>query len=158
MTPSSRCRLFLAALLLAPSSLALAAASGSVQLKGATWTVADGVVVPDDDGIEVVLLSSAFDRAKALEDGKLDTFDVMRHGGNTLTINVGADGPTMCVDFMSHAGDTMNSGSSCNSDFPPTIKIEQRTPTRIAGGMDWAEEGGDRIQVQFDLPIGTAAE
>jgi hypothetical protein len=151
-------RYVVATLLLAPFAGALAAASGSVKLKGAEWTVADGIAMPDGDELEVVLLSQAFDRAKALEDGKLNTFDVMRQGGNTITINVAADGPTMCVDFMSRAGDTMNSGSSCNSDFPPTITIVKRTPARIAGSMDWAEAGGDHVKVQFDLPIESAQE
>ena len=151
-------RVALAAFALAPCTAALAAASGTVNLKGAEWTVADGVAMPDGEELEVVLISQAFDRGKALEDGNLNTFDVMRQGGNTVTINVAADGPTMCVDFMSRSGDTMNSGSSCNSDFPPTIKIEKRTPTQIAGSMDWAEEGGDHIKVQFDLPIEAAAD
>jgi hypothetical protein len=158
MSKSLRSRFALAAVLMAPLPAALAAASGSVNLKGTEWTVADGVAMPDGDELEVVLISQAFDRAKALADGKLDTFDVMRQGGNTVTINVDADGPTMCVDFMSRSGDTMNSGSSCNSDFPPTIKIDKQTPTQIAGSMDWAEDGGDRIKVQFDLPIEAAAE
>ena len=158
MSNSMRSRLALAALLLAPLPAALAAASGTVKLKGAEWTVADGVAMPDGEELEVVLISQAFDRAKALEDGNLNTFDVMRQGGNTVTINVAADGPTMCVDFMSRSGDTMNSGSSCNSDFPPTIKIEKRTPSRIAGSMDWSEEGGDHVKVQFDLPIEDAAK
>jgi len=151
-------RVALAAFALAPCTAALAASSGTVNLKGTEWTVADGVAMPDGDELEVVLLSQKFDRAKALADGKLDTFDVMRQGGNTVTINVDADGPTMCVDFMSKSGDTMNSGSSCNSDFPPTIKIDKQTPTQIAGSMDWAEDGGDHIKVQFDLPIEAAAE
>ena len=113
MSNSMRSRLALAALLLAPLPAALAAASGTVKLKGAEWTVADGVAMPDGEELEVVLISQAFDRGKALEDGNLNTFDVMRQGGNTVTINVAADGPTMCVDFMSRSGDTMNSGSSC---------------------------------------------
>lgn len=151
-------RIALAAFALAPCTAALAAASGTVNLKGAEWTVADGVAMPDGEELEVVLISQAFDRAKALEDGNLNTFDVMRQGGSTVTINVAADGPTMCVDFMSRSGDTMNSGSSCNSDFPPTIKIEKRTPSRIAGSMNWSEEGGDHVKVQFDLPIEEAAK
>ena len=151
-------RVALAAFALAPCTAALAAASGTVKLKGAEWTVADGVAMPDGDELEVVLISQAFDRAKALEDGDLNTFDVMRQGGNTVTINVTADGPTMCVDFMSRSGDTMNSGSSCNSDFPPTIKIDKQSKTQIAGSMDWAEDGGDLIKVQFDLPIEDAAQ
>jgi len=151
-------RVALAAFALAPCTAALAAASGTVKLKGAEWTVADGVAMPDGDELEVVLISQAFDRAKALEDGNLNTFDVMRQGGNTVTINVAADGPTMCVDFMSRSGDTMNSGSSCNSDFPPTIKIEKRSATQIAGSMQWEEEGGDHVKVKFDLPIEAAAQ
>ena len=149
-------RIALAAFALAPCTAALAAASGTVNLKGTEWTVADGVAMPDGDELEVVLISQAFDRAKALEDGNLNTFDVMRQGGNTVTINVAADGPTMCVDFMSRSGDTMNSGSSCNSDFPPTIKIEKQTATQIPGRMDWSEDGGDHIQAQCHLPVEAA--
>lgn len=158
MPTALRTRLVLAALLLAAPAAALAAASGSVHFRDAKWTVADGVVIVDDDGLEIVLMSKPFDRAKAMEDGELDTFDVMRGDANSITINLEADGPTMCVDFMSRSGDTQMSGSSCNSDFPPTIKIDQRTDTRVAGSMAWGEDGADHIKVQFDLPVGAAAK
>lgn len=151
-------RYALALALLAPLSAAYAAASGSVHFRDAEWTVADGVVIVDDDGLEIVLMSKPFDRAKAMEDGELDTFDVMRGDANSITINLEADGPTMCVDFMSRSGDTQMSGSSCNSDFPPAIRIDKRTDTQVAGSMAWGEDGADHIKVQFDLPVGAAAK
>jgi hypothetical protein len=142
------------AFLLAVAAPAPAAdtASGSVKLGKADWTVADGVAYQDDDEIEVVFSDQKFDKGEMRRDGKVDTFDVMGHDGNTLAINVGADGPTMCLDVSTRTAESQMSGSSCNSEFPPTIKITSKTDTRIAGSMDY-KSGDDVVKLAFDLPI-----
>lgn len=150
-------RLAFAALLCAPPSAALADASGSVDFRDARWKVVDAIAMPDGDEIELVFMDGQLDRAAARSDGELNTFDVMRRGGNSITINLDADGPTMCLDFSSKSGDTQMSGSSCNSDFPPTIKIASRTATQVKGSMHWGEEGGEHVFLEFDLPIEGAA-
>lgn len=128
-------------------------ASGSVKLGKADWKVADGIAYQDDDEIEVVFSDQAFDKADFRKDGKVDTFDVMGHEGNTLAINVDADGPTMCLDVSTRTADSQMSGSSCNSAFPPAITISSRTDTRIAGSMDYTGDDGDKVKLAFDLPI-----
>lgn len=146
-----------AALGLPRSASAAGPATGSVQRDDSGWQVADAFAYPDGDEIEVVLSDKMFDRAAMASDGKIDTFDSMRHEGNTLTLNFDADGPTMCLDFMSRSANGSSSGSSCNSDYPPTIKITTRTNERIAGSMQWGEAAGEHVHVSFDVPIAGAS-
>ncbi len=124
-------------------------ASGSVHMSDASWTVVDAVAYPDDDEIKIALAEKAFDRKDIGSDGKLDDFDVMRHGGRTLTLHVGKDGPTMCLDFSTGNG----GGSTCNSDYAPTITISAQTADRITGRMKYGETGADHVHVDFDVPI-----
>jgi len=126
---------------------------GSVRLDRSDWTAVDAIAYPDDDGIEVVFSDMAFDREAIAEDGVVNTFDSMRHPGNTLTVNVAADGPTMCLDFMSRSADTMYSGSSCRSEFVDAIEIESRSTDRIVGGVQWGESDAEHIHLQFDVEI-----
>lgn len=147
------------ALALATTTAALAAApvaEGSVRADQADWTVADAMAWHDGDELEVVFSDVPFDRAAMTGDGELDTFDFMRHDGNLVALNFADDGPTMCVDMTTRAGDTVYSGSKCNSDFPPAVSIGARSDSRIAGTMDWSD-GGERLQLRFDLPIEAAA-
>lgn len=143
------------AFLLAAAAPAPAAdtATGTVKLGKADWTVADGVAYVDGDEVEVVFSDRKFDKAGFRRDGKVDTFDVMGHSGNTLAINVAADGPTMCLDVSTRTDDSQMSGSSCNSDFPPAITITSRSETRIAGSMDYRGGEGDAVKLAFDLPV-----
>jgi hypothetical protein len=142
-----------AALMLASPAPTYADASGSINFRDAKWTVADAVAYPDDEEIEIVFTEAKLDRAEMAQDGKIDTFDIMRSDGRSITINVDADGPTMCIDFSTGNG----GGSSCNSDFPPTITLTTRTADRVAGSMQWGETDGEHIHVRFDLPIEGAA-
>jgi hypothetical protein len=142
-----------AALMLVNPAPTYADASGSINFRDAQWTVADAVAYPDDEEIEIVFTEAKLDRAEMAQDGKIDTFDIMRSDGRSITINVDADGPTMCIDFSTGNG----GGSSCNSDFPPTITLTTRTADRVAGSMQWGETQGEHIHVRFDLPIEGAA-
>jgi hypothetical protein len=152
------------ALLLALPGLLLAAfaapawadqASGSVNVGGAAFKVTDAVAYPDDDEIEIVFSGQAFDREKMAEDGRIDTFDAMRHAGDTLTINLGADGPTMCVDVKHHEGETMYSGSTCNSAFTEAMSI-RREGSRVVGSVQWGEAGGEHMHLRFDVAVAAA--
>ncbi len=127
-------------------------ASGSVSVGGAKFTVADAIAYPDDDEIEIVFSPLAFDRAKMAEDGKVDTFDAMRHAGDTLTLNLAADGPTMCVDIKRREGETMYSGSTCNSDFTAGMSI-RREGNRVVGSVQWGEASGEHMQLRFDVTV-----
>jgi hypothetical protein len=130
-----------------------AAASGSVDYRNAKWTVADAIAYADDEEIEIAFTSVALDRAKMTADGTIDSLDLMRAGGNKITINLDADGPTMCIDFTSRAGDTMSSGSSCDSGMQEAITLTARSAERVAGSMQWGEKDGEHIHLSFDLPI-----
>jgi hypothetical protein len=142
-----------AALALSLPAYAANLAEGSVQRDESGWKVIDAFAYPDGDEIEVVFSDKLFDRAEMAADGKIDTFDSMRHEGNTMTLNFDADGPTMCVDFMSRGDGGSTGGSSCNSDYEPTIKVSSRTADRIAGSMQWGEADGEHIHLAFDVPI-----
>ena len=127
-------------------------ARGSVNVGGAKFSVADAIAYPDDDEIEIVFSPLAFDRAKIAEDGKVDTFDAMRHAGDTLTLNLAADGPTMCVDIKRREGETMYSGSTCNSDFSAGMTI-RREGDRVIGSVQWGEAAGEHMQLRFDVVV-----
>jgi hypothetical protein len=146
-----------AALALSLPAHAANLAEGSVQRGDSSWKVVDAFAYPDGEEIEVVFSDKPFDRAEMAADGKIDTFDSMRHEGNTLTLNFDADGPTMCVDFMSRSDGGSVGGSSCNSDYEPTIKVSSRTADRVAGSMQWGEAEGEHIHLTFDVPIQGAA-
>ncbi len=128
-------------------------AEGNVRLGQADWTVADAFAYPDDDEIEVVFSDKAFNRSEMAADGKIDTFDTLRHDGNTLTLNFDADGPTMCLDFMTRSANGSTGGSSCNSAYQPEIKVTARSADRIAGSMQWGETDGEHVHLSFDVPI-----
>src|SRR5690606_28092156 len=116
--------------LLATSPFTIASetvAEGSMRLEQADWRVADAMAWQDGEELEIVFSDKPFDRAAMTADGELDVFDFMRHGGNRFAINLDADGPTMCVDMTTQAGDTVWSGSNCNSEFPPAIRITTRS-------------------------------
>ncbi len=122
--------------------------SGTVVLKGERWEVADVIAWRDGDGIEVVFAAQPFDRKAMAKDGRIDTFDFIGLDGPTLTVNIDADGPTMCYDFSTGSG----GGSSCNSDYKSAVKITHNADGRVAGKVDWTN-GDTAIKVGFDLPI-----
>jgi hypothetical protein len=145
--------LALAAVVVAPHALAASTASGTVRVDHADFAVADAIAYPEGDSLRVVLASGALDREAMLADGGIDVFDLMRQKVDTLTLELGADGPAMCVHVHSRDGDTQYSGSSCNSEYPDTIRIDARDDSRVAGAMRWGEAGGRHVHVAFDLPI-----
>jgi hypothetical protein len=123
-------------------------AKGEVRLARASFTVADAVAYATDGGVEVALLSKPFDRNAAVTDQKIDSFDVMRTDGPSITLRIPADGPMNCIDFRTDSG----GGSSCNSTYGEGLRITTRTPERIAGSFTLAGDG-DRADVTFDLKV-----
>ncbi len=128
-----------------------AEAKGQVRLKRASFTVADAVAYKTDDGVEVALLSGAFDRKAAAKDRKIDEFDVMRSDGASVTLKIGPDGDFNCIDSRSDEG----GGSSCNSDYTPALKLTSRTADRIAGAFR-LNANGETADVTFDLEVESA--
>ena len=133
-------------------------ASGKVTLKGESWTVTDAIAYPDDDGeIHVSLTSKPFDRKQFAKDGKIDSFDVMRHGGmnsaSSLTMKIGADGSMSCIDFSTQNG----GGSMCNSAISGGFKVAKNTADSVAGSLEFKNDE-DAADVRFDLPVTTKVE
>lgn len=128
-----------------------AQAKGQVRLKRASFTVADAVAYKTDDGVEVALLSGPFDRKAAAKDQKIDSFDVMRTDGASITLRIEADGSFNCIDSRSDDG----GGSSCNSDYTPALKLTARTADRIAGSFT-LKANGETANVTFDLKVESA--
>lgn len=121
---------------------------GRVNMKGATFTVADAVAYKTDDGIEVALLPAAFDRKAAGKDLKIDSFDVMRMSTAHITLRIGSDGSFSCIDYSPGQG----GGSSCNSDYEKALKLSARTADRVAGTFRLKAQG-DTADVTFDLKV-----
>ena len=132
--------------------------SGKVTLKGEAWSVADAIAYPDDDGeIHVSLSSKPFDRKQFAKDGKIDSFDVMRHGGmnsaSSLTLKIGADGSMGCIDFSTQSG----GGSMCNSAISEGFKLGRKSADAVAGSLAFKDDE-DSADVRFDVPVTTKIE
>lgn len=126
----------------------LADAKGRVNVKGASFTVADAVAYKDGDDIEVALLPAAFNRKDAVKDRKIDSFDVMRMDGGHVTLVVRPDGSFNCINYSTGQG----GGSSCNGDYETALKLTTRTATRVAGTFR-LKTSTDTADVTFDLPV-----
>jgi hypothetical protein len=155
MTHAIRNNLLALALAGAAATPAVAAegGSGTVSLDGNRWEVADVMAWRDGDDIEVVFASQPFDRKEMAKDGRIDTFDFMGLDGPTLTVNIDADGPTMCYDYSTGSG----GGSSCNSDYQSAVTLTRNADRRIAGKVDWTDDDSV-IKLSFDLAITTEVE
>jgi hypothetical protein len=138
----------LAVMVAAAAPGVLADAKGRVNVKGASFTVADAVAYKDDDNIEVALLPAAFNRKDAVKDRKIDSFDVMRMSGAHVTLVVKPDGSFNCINYSTGQG----GGSSCTGDYEGTLKLTTRSATRVAGTFR-LKAGGDTADVTFDLPV-----
>lgn len=121
---------------------------GRVNMRGASFAVADAVAYKTADGVEVALLPKAFDRRAAGKDQKIDSFDVMRMGGPQITLRIGADGSFSCIDYSTGQG----GGSSCNSDYTAALKLTARTAERVAGTLRLKDDA-DSVDVTFDLKV-----
>jgi hypothetical protein len=131
---------------------ARAGATGQVKFHEAEWPVADAIAYPDDGETIVVFTSKAMDRAAFAADGKIDTFDFMRMGGNSITLHIDSEGKSGCIDFgTDHGG-----GSSCGS-FDDALTLSRRDAEHVAGRFQ-SENGDDRISIEFDLTITTKVE
>ena len=128
-------------------------ASGKVKFKGSSWDVSDGIAYPGDaNTIEVALSDKPFDRKEFAKDGKLDSFDIMRHrmdtAASTITLKVDADGSMSCMDYLVEGG----GGTSCGTAQKEGLKLAKHTADAIGGTFVLAD-GEDKIDVRFDLPI-----
>jgi hypothetical protein len=120
---------------------------GRIHIKSAEFVVADAVAYKTDDGVEVALLAKAFDRKAAAKDSKIDSMDVMRNGGPSVTLRIGKDGSFNCVDWMSQGG-----GSLCNGDLTKALKLSANTAERVAGTFKF-DANGDSADLTFDLKV-----
>lgn len=153
MNRFARASLGLLVSLAATSAFAADSATGAVNLEGIKFNVVDGLAYPSRGGLAIALTNTAFDKQKMREDGKVDIFDRMGHGGQSVSINLDGGKPTMCVDYSFHEGDTSSSGSQCASGIDEAIRISQLDDQRVAGSMDWSNDDGESIKVKFDLAI-----
>lgn len=126
-------------------------AKGSVRLDDESWQIVDAVAMQEDNQFKIALTDRPYDLNEFSLDGKLDSFDILRHEGHTLTLNIDANGPAMCINFTnSHGG-----GSKCNSDFERAVLLKERTNSHISGSMHWGEKNAEHIRVTFDVPVQT---
>jgi hypothetical protein len=128
-------------------------ASGKVEVKGSSWDVADGIAYPGDGNtVEVALSSKPFNRKEFAKDGKLDSFDIMRHrmdtDANAITLKIEGDGSMNCMDVLFESG----GGTNCGSAQKEGLKLTTHTAEVIAGSFV-LQDGADKVDVRFDLPI-----
>lgn len=126
---------------------------GSVKLGHADWAAADVIAFTASEGTQIVFSDQPFDREAITADGRIDDFDIMRHSGNSLTMILGSDGPDMCLHMQTRTADSLISGSSCQSGFPPAIGIDSQSADRVAGGMDWEGDAGEFVKLRFDVAV-----
>jgi hypothetical protein len=144
--------LSLALAALAGNALAADGGSGEISLRKSAWTVADTVAFMEDGELRVAVSDEAFDRDAMRKDGKLNVFDVLRHSGQTVTLSIGAKGPSGCYDFYVRAGDTQYSGSSCDGELDQAFSGLGNDGKRARGAVDW-RKGDEKIVVSWDVPI-----
>jgi hypothetical protein len=128
-------------------------ASGKVKVKGSSWDVADGIAYPaEGNTVEVALSSKPLDRKEFSKDGKLDSFDIMRHRMDTnaaaITLKIDGDGSMNCMDVLLESG----GGTSCGSAQKESLKLTTNTAEEIAGSFV-LRDGEDEVDVRFDLPV-----
>jgi hypothetical protein len=142
------------ALLLSATLAAAAAtppASGTFTVDGETYTVADAVAYPDGDEVAVVVSNQVFDRKALAKDGKLDDFDVMRHGDEgvaSFTIDIAADGTLSGYGVRTRSG----GGGGYSSEVADGLSLARRGSSHVAGALRFTtdERGAD---LRFDLPV-----
>jgi len=125
--------------------------TGTLSIRGTSFTVADAVAYKADDGIEVAFLPATLDRREAAKDRKLDTFDLMHGDGRYMALIVDADGSFTCINYSTGKG----GGSACDSAFTPALTFTRRTPERVAGRFR-LKNGDDTADVTFDLKVESA--
>jgi hypothetical protein len=126
--------------------LAAPPATGTVNLQGQSWEIADAVAYRDGDEVQVAFSSKPFDRTAFAKDGVFDSSDVLRHDAPTLTIRIQPHGELAGLNYSSpNAG----GGSSYNSDMVAALKITALGQDRVTGTFLY----GDLMQARFDLEI-----
>jgi hypothetical protein len=124
-------------------------ANGSVNLHGDSWFVKDVVAFKDKDTVLIAFADSPYNRNEFALDGRLDSFDILEHKGQKITLSIDTTGPSSCLDFSNNSG----GGSMCNSDIQKSIQLTHRTKDHISGTMHWGEEKAEHIYISFDAPI-----
>ncbi len=124
-------------------------AHGSVNFNGAQWQVADVVAMQEHDGVLLSLSDKPYNRSEFAIDGKLDSFDILRHNGHTLTLKIDHNGPTSCVDFTNPG----SGGSKCSSEFATAIALSKNDAQQVVGVMHWGKADAEQIEVEFACPI-----
>lgn len=130
-----------------------AEASGQVTLEGVDFEVVDAMAYANRGGLTIALTNQAFDRDKMRADGKVDTFDRMRHDGQALMINLKDGAVSGCIDYAFDIGDSSTSGSICNSTIAETIVIDRHDAEQVVGRMDWTGDDNERVNVTFEAGI-----
>jgi hypothetical protein len=118
-------------------------ATGHFQAGEKQFTVADALAWRDGEDLKVVFSDAPFDRANFAEDGKLDSFDFMRHAGTSLSFGVSDEGEARFVSVQS------DGGSSFMTGIGETLVLSRRDDANIAGTFTV----GDSTAITFDLPI-----
>lgn len=67
---------------------------------------------------------------------------------STVTLKVLGDGSLNCIDYQLEAG----GGSSCGTAQSQALKVAKQTDDAIGGSFSY-QDGADKIDARFDLPI-----
>lgn len=126
-------------------------ASGTFTLDGETYTVNDAIAYPDDGGVSVVVSNRAFDRKAFAKDGKVDDFDVLRHGDDgvaSFTVEIGSDGELSGYGVhTAHGG-----GGGFSSDMAEGFTLSRHDAGHVTGSLQFTSD--DRAaDLRFDLPV-----
>lgn len=131
--------------------LALASADGQVTFGGATWEVKDGIAYRDGDTLEVTLTDIPFDTAEIAKDGKINSFDALRHAARRnagiVTLRIGPDGGLQGVDFFR---DNQSLSTSGTLDEGFSLDKSANAQARGAYRHQWEKQS---LDVRFDLAI-----
>lgn len=148
-------RQVLAGLLLVVSGVAVAGAEGNIQFAGETWRVADARAYACDEGnICVALFKDAVDNSAFMADGGVDSVDVWERtepGSVFLILTLDAEGTLL---------DVAANGPDGSLNQHDESMLAAHTEGQVAGGgvagrLDY-DADGERIQVNYDLPIEAA--
>lgn len=143
-----------ATLALALPALAAPGATGSISINGASWPVADAVVIDDDGDLEIVFSQLPFDRSKWADDGEFDSFDLYSFSDD-------ADGASLKVDIDEESGgygghrvqfSSSSSSGGYSSDHEESLVLTTRSAERVAGSVSMQSDDLS-ADVTFDLPV-----
>ena len=127
---------------------------GTLQLGTTKIVLIDAIAMQKMSTTQIMLSSTAFDRVKFAEDGKLDFFDVMglpdRPEMSLVKISVWPSTPVKCIE-VSRA---TSKEERCTG---VSVTLSAHTAERIAGKVVM-QEGSDSFSASFDVPIQSKLE